>query len=672
MTLLSPDQILIGNDAGWLLEFELETARTPQGVETEIPLILSSDQYHAKINARLPHGLEGGAYTFTIDGLLDEHYRQLKAIERNPDSFFGLYLFWRDTNTRFSSYLASLVGLTGLTHRLGHAPENALVAILKITGVSRKAGDRYYQTTIEAKERVFCALSQRIPNSLKKDTHQALLEQVGEQTRIEIRTDGLENGMLPSREDSPQSRPAFEAGSTYIEKLKDLAKAMEETTGKHGRGMLLIRNGVLHFGTRSDLMGTRNLKQLSLQNGLVESQMIGLVETDPYFNPQTNPFEPPKSKQFSLTLKGRPDIKPGDFVQFVPPPDDLLETTPSFGSAMAGTFQAPIVPDLTADFQNAVTMYVSSVNHKLGKNHGFVTTVAGVEANPNDPWDHHSPRGSRPRAAAQSKQPVTNRADEAAQAIQQNIQTALERLHLTEVGEVRGIQTSGAGSETEFPGQTLLKVFEGLEATDSPPDNQAHRLSIQRESPLIREGVAYASPFAWGKCGLVLPRYPGTRIVMTHRNGQRHDPIDIGALWEAGHGPDSEPGDWWLILPVDVPPERRATIEDSSEPPEEHTGPVTQDLIDAEGNRIIEVGELTIRITRDSLKNASDDELRPARPEEADAVTIEHVDAGSKIVMKSDGTVVIEAKNIELKAEEDITMEARNVNVSVSQAMDVS
>jgi hypothetical protein len=228
------------------------------------------------------------------------------------------------------------------------------------------------------------------------------------------------------------------------------------------------------------------------------------------------------------------------------------------------------------------------------------------------------------------------------------------------------MQTAGAGSQTENPGQTLT-VFEGLQEPDGQP-NQAHRLPLQRENPRIRQGVAYASPFAWGKCGLVLPRYPGTRIIMTHRNGQRLDPIDIGALWEAGHGPDSEPGDWWLILPVDIPEDQRSSIANDVDP-EEHTGPVTQDLIDAGGNRIIEVGELTIRVGRDSLKDAGE---RPERPEEENSVTIEHTQEGSKIVMKQDGTIAITGKNIELDAGTGtITLKANTVDVQVSREMNV-
>ena len=112
------------------------------------------------------------------------------------------------------------------------------------------------------------------------------------------------------------------------------------------------------------------------------------------------------------------------------------------------------------------------------------------------------------------------------------------------------------------------------------------------------DGVPYATPFAWGRCGLVLPRYPGTRVAAAFRNGDADDPIDVGALWESGQGPESEPGDWWLILPGDVPRRRRGQHAGRRAAPPEHTGKATNDLIDADGNRVIEVGGLTVRVGR--------------------------------------------------------------------------
>jgi hypothetical protein len=173
----------------------------------------------------------------------------------------------------------------------------------------------------------------------------------------------------------------------------------------------------------------------------------------------------------------------------------------------------------------------------------------------------------------------------------------------------------------------------------------------------------------------VLPRYPGTRVVLLHRNGDADDPVDAGALWEAGHGPDAQPGDWWLVLPVGVPPGDREALPDEGAPAE-HDGKASNDLVDADGNRVIEVGELTVRVGRDSLGGAG---TRPARGDDG-AVTIEHADAGARIVIKQDGSVTIHAAAdlqvsaggaIRLAAGGDIDLQGANVNVQVDGTMDV-
>lgn len=182
--------------------------------------------------------------------------------------------------------------------------------------------------------------------------------------------------------------------------------------------------------------------------------------------------------------------------------------------------------------------------------------------------------------------------------------------------------------------------------------------------------MPYASPFAWGKCGLVLPRYPGTRVVVTHRDQRADDAIDIGALWESAHGPDSKAGDWWLILPVGVDDAARESIDDKAVPTE-HGGKVTQDLIDADGNRVIEVGELTIRVGRDALAAAG---TRPARPSETDGVRIEHTGGGSSIVMHADGRIEIRTQDKDITIDAGagaINLKATSVDVAVTSAMNV-
>jgi hypothetical protein len=231
-----------------------------------------------------------------------------------------------------------------------------------------------------------------------------------------------------------------------------------------------------------------------------------------------------------------------------------------------------------------------------------------------------------------------------------------------EVGEVRAMTSKSQGDSLS---QTL-KVDIGL-VPGQGKLNEASRLAIQHPGMTNRSDVPYLTPFAWGKCGLVLPRYPGTRVLVNYHNGSSDDPIEVGSLWEAERGPDSEQGDWWLILPVGA-----STVEPAEDnAPEEHNGPVTHDLIDAQGNRVIEVGEITIRV---SDPQSMSDQPRPNRGDAQQAITLEHKKAGSTIVMDKDGNITITAaKDITLDASKGvINMKAKDVKVKVDNAMDVS
>jgi len=646
----------IGNDAGWALKFYHQNKPY-----SELP-ILRVEDYYADIQATLQSGLEGGTYTFVIEGLIDDQYGELRKLVskqgRRWDAVVKLYLYWRDASADIGGYLANVVGISDLIGG-SSVPEEALVAELAIQSVSRKAGSRRYETTIQAKERVFMALSSRIPEPIHEDNLQSVLNTVKSNTGIrDITPHGLaEIGSLQAEAIN------FEQGNTYKQEFQQLASALEQATNKRGRGMLLIRNGILHVGLRSfPLEGSAEDKELTYASGLIEIESIGSMDSDPNSDP-TN--APPRRPEFRLTLKGRPDIKPGDVVKVDLPPEDVLKTTPSFGDALLGV-AGSLLPAIGGGLENPVNLYVSSVQHRLGRNSGFSTVVTTVQiADLNQAWDEHSPSGSHPSAPVSSPSSADS-GTQAAQAVRQLAEGSASARRFADIGEVRSVQTSGSGSETEAPGQTLT-TWRGLVAPDGRR-NQANRLATQREHPSILQRVPYATPFAWGKCGLVVPRYPGTRVVVLHRNGQANDPLDVGALWEAGHGPDSQAGDWWLILPVDIPESERATIAEGATP-EEHTGKVSQDLIDAEGNRIIEVGELTIRVGKDSLKDAG---TRPDRPDDEGSVTIEHTKGESKIVMKPDGSVVITAKNIELDAGDgNITMKANKVDVQVSDSMNI-
>ncbi len=666
---LSSDKVAIGNDAAWLLTFHTGYLNF---IDDSPVLEIGRDDYYAEIRASLPAGLEGGSYSFMIEGLIDKHYEKIAQGKKNAPIFVKLYLYWRDTNSSVAGYLTNLAGLTDVLDqsKAKNIPE-ALVAVLKIVSVNRKAGTRRYETTITAREHIFEKLNTtRLCKGIAKDT---TLEAVKELLENRIGSKGYK--FYPTKRDGKRE---FKGGSTIRELLENLGRSLENETGNYGRGMFLIRadkdhvNSLLHIGKRPiPLAGNGKPPQnLMLSNGLIEVELLAPVTIDPNFDACANPGEdPPQRRQFKLTLKGRPDLKPGDMVRFDLPPEDVEKTTSGLLGALgdlAAAVAGPLLPSLgDSEFKHPATLYVASVEHALGRTSGFVTTVTGVEVKKDDDaWDKHT--DSSQNAPSQIQETHASPEIEAARAVKQLSQGAVASKSFAEVGEIRQMNPETKGSN-QPPSQTLT-VWQGLEPGKGEP-NQACSLPIQRPSPAPTSQVPYTTLFAWGKCGLVLPRYPGTRILVTHRDGKSDDPIEIGALWESGHGPDSKPGDLWLSLPVGVPESKRSAIAEA-EKPQEHTGKVSQDLIDADGNRIIEVGELTIRIGRNSLKNAGE---RPKRADDQDSVTIEHVKGESKIVMKPDGSLVIKAKNIELDAGNSgtIKMKAKKVDVQVAKSMNV-
>ncbi|MGW5582057.1 hypothetical protein, partial [Micromonospora chokoriensis] len=105
-------------------------------------------------------------------------------------------------------------------------------------------------------------------------------------------------------------------------------------------------------------------------------------------------------------------------------------------------------------------------------------------------------------------------------------------------------------------------------------------------------------------------------------------------------------------------------------------GVPAHDLTDGDGNRVIELGELTVRVGRAQLKGRGQ---RPARADEADSITIEHAAGGSSIVMKQDGSITITATQIDLDAGNGavnisggtVNIAADDVDVQVANAMNV-
>jgi hypothetical protein len=182
--------------------------------------------------------------------------------------------------------------------------------------------------------------------------------------------------------------------------------------------------------------------------------------------------------------------------------------------------------------------------------------------------------------------------------------------------------------------------------------------------------VPYVTPFAWGSYGMVLPRYPGTRVVLANVGGGSGDFVDVGAVWPENTGPNARPGDYWLALPVAIA-EREFLRDPQKQLPDD--GPATHDLVDGDGTRVIETARFVLRVT-DQLTKVPD---RPAPDDDLGAGTVlietKSGDGAARIVLGADGTVTITAKSIIFDAEDHIDLNAKDVRVKLDGGtMDVS
>jgi hypothetical protein len=467
--------------------------------------------------------------------------------------------------------------------------------------------------------------------------------------------------------------PAVEVSSSQpaTRSLATLEAAMVAQSHKGGRGMYLIRDGKLLVGPGRPMTP---IIPLDAAGGLAHIETAAVSrDEDAESEDAPGPANATAARvQYSLTLKGRPDLRPGDVVSFDDPfangadpaaALDAVSTPSNFGAALAGLGKS-LVGITSTPALTKTSLYVSSVNHKLSRSDGFVTTLTGVSVQPGSEWDETNPEN-----ATRTPDPDSTPHAEVATAIQDLVRAA-QPSALT-VGEVRAAHVSNQnGASSEPPSQTV-DVWVGPVGGDGQPF-RARRLAIEPATPSASSrvsGMPYATPFAWGKCGLVLPRYPGTRVLVDYAGAALDDPIAVGSLWESGHGPDSQPGDYWLILPAAVQTAARQALEDGQKP-DEPAEQATNDLTDADGARVIEVGRFCVRVLPSQLKPPGD---RPALPEDAaEQVVIEH-ESGSRIVIKDSGEIVIHSEqNLTLSSKQTMTLQADQLDVKVTKNMDVS
>jgi hypothetical protein len=228
------------------------------------------------------------------------------------------------------------------------------------------------------------------------------------------------------------------------------------------------------------------------------------------------------------------------------------------------------------------------------------------------------------------------------QSLSQRIKDEQRRKPSLEIGQVKEYRPGESG---DVKHRSTVYFGQRFSRTETQPSVRAEveidEHQLLRNKPLV-------SPFAWHKCGLVVPIYPGMKALLTHNLNLPDDALVTGFLWSEKptlDPPQNKVGDWWLCLPIDF---------DTSKPPSDSTR-ATNDLIANNGNRVIEVKGLKITIGKDSLRSVGE---RPAEGED-DEFLIEHK-SGTKLKIAADGSLSIEASRVSIKG--DVAIEG-NVEI---------
>jgi hypothetical protein len=603
-------------------------------------LDLDERSYRAEIETSLPGGIEPGSTTIRLLGLTEEDSKKLhEALVTKGELDLDLSLGWRER------------------------PKSILVKVsaLRVSAADRRADGLRWTGVIEARERAYALLDhRRVKDTISAKTATEAAAKLIEAQPSAPKAQKHGNDVLDDKDKPPEEA---ERGVPVIEALQRLLARCEERSERFGRGAGLIRDGVIHLGTDRKIPfgkdgGEGKVFDLAKAATIIEVRAREPQLVDPQFDFARNPDreKPPFRRRFELRLIGSPGIRPGDVVSFNPPD----APNPGSGLLNALVSAASALVDLPGAEKGNTQLYVETVTHRLAQASGFTSSLIGVVINgPKDEagiWDKHS-LAEPGRGKRQEPKPEASPAGRIASLLS-GIAQQDDGKRSSEVGEIRGHQVEASGSN----GGLSSQILEGQAVSPkSAGPRQSTRVDINRVHPKLRSGVPYLTPFAFGKFGQVLPRLPGMRVLLTYRGGDPADPVDLGSFrGRSDEAPkEARTGDWWLILPAGGDIDSRQDGQDPVAPPD---GPASDDLIDSHGNRIIEVGSLSIRVGEKALDSPG------IRPEvaEAGSVVIEHSDGKSSIVMKADGTIIIEAgSNLTIKAKEKLTLDAKNVEVNL-------
>lgn len=641
---------------------------------------IGSETYAGSVSAVLPADLTGGAYEVVFEGMTDADYEKIH-VRGNRHLAASLHLWWKDSPTGLAGDLARF---TGLDHPLGaitpDPPPLSLVAVLRVDRLWRRSGARRFEVVVSARELVTAQLSGTdvvpVPQPGLRDAVRAIAERAG--VRL-VQDYGLADFQPPPGVLAPVKIPV-QHGTC----LQALTAVLEDQARKllrlHGQPLALIRNGVLHVGVWAGAAGPRlpNERHLDDDSGLLAIERGSARPREQAAGDR--PGAPQSRLTVSVTTLGRPDLKPGDTLVVELPPEDFPQVEPpSIGATLLGSLNTRPFGDLAPD-PTPVHCRITEVTHRISREEGFITVAkAFVLADGDDGWDLG---GITPAPEARAVPPVGEPAADPAQAFAVSLRSATASL--TAGVAQRARSHVGLVHDHVAAGATETRHTSDFWVSRDPGDGSgsaAQRATVTRDLPAEAHRVPYATPFAWGNFGLVLPRYPATRVLLVDGAGGPGEHVDVGALWAVGAGPAAEAGDYWLALPASavatehLPRDGEPPSEVDQQPPD---GPATHDLIDNGGNRVIETARFVLRVVDDPGHLTT----VPERPDPASGGPVGSVlietkpESGTpaRILLQADGSVSITGSSITFDAGDgQINLKAKDVKVALSGGtMDVS
>lgn len=643
----------LGRAVGWKLEFP------------DLPLTLSHATHYGRIDATLPNGLEAGNYRIEIEALNTADFRRL-AVKRLPGGDdrerpivkARLTLFWRD--------------------RVGDDPSPArapVTAVIAVTGLSRVAEGVRIKTVIEAKEWIHETLARaQIANGVCVP---GPLAAMGHALTVAGLSAGEDFVLHPATDTAPGEGYDLGSGEPVLDALERFGERIVEQSHRRGRSIFLIREGVLHAGAERPIPfaastgATGTAYRLGAEEGLIKAENQGerrLTAAELRREAETDAHVTARD-EYLLTVVGRPDVKPGDVVEV---------QVEGAEAATFGGFGLPALPLGVGGGQTSRQLYISSVQHRLGKNQGWVTLAKGITVDtasqPDGVWDVVPAPEADTGNGSGSDHDSADPAEALAHQVRHQARAAARARERPRAGEIRAShqQTEMSGAAVRSAGQSV-DVLIGLVPPDGAP-RRARRQDIRRtDDP--RPNVPYLTPFAWGPYGLVLPHYPGERVFVSFHEDSTDDPVVLGSFWRTADDATTsspqnvEAGDWWLILPADVEAGARSSASGTDPVAPPSNAKSVHDLIDASGARVIQMKELTIRtLPADDLESP---QTRPEGGAEG-GILITH-NNGAKIHIDADGKITIEApEGLKLKSDKDVEIEGNTIKLKASSVDVVS